>query len=209
MALLSALVYLLLAYLSIPTVTSPIQTNRSLNSSNNLITPPTLEAPPNPFIYFYDSSHEVVFERKSIGHIHDNPGTTIHNVKYALQDAGRRILAIQEREHVKGNARFPLDRFIYNEPLVRSAHRPPFVRHFRLEIRGVHSILHLSYDAVKIIMLGLIDYTNGWDHGHAGSDRVNMCNFTMYWLPFAGQTIAVGSINLIVPNPPIEIVATS
>ena len=81
--------------------------------------------------------------------------------------------------------------------------------HFRLEIWGIHSILHLSFDAVKIIMLGLIDYTDWWDHGHEGSDRVGMCNFTMNWLQFGSQAIAVGSMKIIVPHPPTDIVTTS
>ena len=92
---------------------------------------------------------------------------------------------------------------------MRPAHHPAVVRHFRLEIWGIHSILHLSFDAVKIIMLGLIDYTDWWDHGHEGSDRVGMCNFTMNWLQFGSQAIAVGSMKIIVPHPPTDIVTTS
>lgn len=209
MALLSPLVYLLSALFSISSVASPIQTQRSFNGSIKPITPPTLKAPPNPFIYSYDFSHEVIFERKSTAYSKDNPSTTVSNVKLALQEAGRRILAMQQRTHVKGNARFPFDSFIYDEPLARPAHHPQQVRRIRLEIRGIHSILHFSYDAIKIIMLGLIDYTSWWDHGHAGSERVSMCNFTMYWLQFGGQVIAEGSMKIILPDPPTEMVTTS
>lgn len=68
-------------------------------------------------------------------------------------------------------------------------------------------MLHLSYDAIKIVILGLIQYGGQFDTG--AYTRVTMCNFTLLWLQYGVQRIAEGGVSLEVPDAPTEVVATS
>ncbi|KAG7001405.1 hypothetical protein G7Y79_00032g067580 [Physcia stellaris] len=211
MILVSVLSYVLSAYLSLHTLASPTPAQTSTSSTNATATPPQLRTPPNPYIYRYDPSHEVVFERRSTHHTKLNPSTNIYNFRAAIQDAGRRIIALQEQTHDQGSARFPSNKFVYEETLARPAHTPrgQAERTIKIEVHGVNYVLYLSYDAVKIVMLGLIQYAALWDNGYGTHNRVGMCNFTLYWLQYGGQRIAEGGVSLDVPDAPTEVVATS
>lgn len=210
MILLSVLSYVLSAYLSIHTLASPTPAQTSLNSTNATTNPTQLQTPPNPYRYWYDPSHQVVFERRSTHHTKSNPSTNIYNFRAAIQDAGRRIIALQEHTHDKGGARFPFNKFVYEETLARPApHHGQSERRIKIEVQGINYVLYLSYDAVKIIMLGLIQYAALWDIGAGTHTRVGMCNFTLYWLQYGGQEIAEGGVSLDVPDAPTDVVATS
>ena len=210
MILLLVLTYLLSTYTSIYTLAMPTLAERSLNSTNATTNLSQLRAPPNPYTYWYDSAHLVIFDRRKAKHSKENPTTNVYNFKHAIQDAGRRIIAMQERTHVQGNAWFPSNEFVYEEAMARpAAVQPHVVRRIKLEIRGINTFLHLSYDAIKLVMLGLIEYTALWDIGHGDSDRVSMCNFTLYWLEYGGQRIAEGAVNIKVPDLPTQLIATS
>ena len=190
---------------SFHTLATPLQPQSSLNSTRATIRPPKLETPPNPYIYGYDSTHKVVFDRHTTAHSYRNPSISINNFEHALKAAGRIVLETQHHFRADGDASFPSNQFIYERELRRPSTHPSLQhRRFRLEIRGVHEFLSLTYDAVKIVMLGLFEYNSLWDKGfRPGSEpRVSVCNFTLFWEKYGRQRIAEGSVKIVVPAPP-------
>ena len=150
----------------------------------------------DPFTWYPDHTHKIVFQRKPRSR-REPQEISHYNWDQAVGQAGTKAVAMQRQAHVGLDALIPGNQFEFANRLARHTGGPTWAetRVIKYVFKG-HGSTHLRFADVHVLLIGLMHYGAKWATP-TQDNLVMMCILTMYQLTDGIESVfADGSTTL-------------